>query len=267
MADIRLIATDLDGTFLANDKTFNKALFRTVLEKLKSKNIQFVIATGVHQSRIDILLAGFLNERIAYVTNNGARVVNASGNIIYERTLAVEILQEVQQLLVAFPVKPNRGLVYSTDKTAYVPRAYADSMTQDRRRYFKNIIFFDDVLEIKEPIFKVTMNWQDFDESQFYESARQALGDRVHVTETGTGAIDIVPKGVNKAVALRVLADDMGISMSDIVAFGDGENDLEMLAAVGRPFIMPTASIDGQFDPVIADNNHAGVLKTILNII
>ena len=72
---------------------------------------------------------------------------------------------------------------------------------------------------------------------------------------------------VTQKEACEYLYQKLNIPRENTYAFGDGENDLEMLAAVGRPFIMPTASIDGQFDPVIADNNHAGVLKTILNII
>ncbi|CUR62739.1 Hydrolase (HAD superfamily) [Leuconostoc gelidum subsp. gasicomitatum] len=267
MANIQLIATDLDGTFLSDDKSFDKALFRVVLDKLKNKNIQLAIATGVHQERINVLLADFLDEGMAYVTNNGARVTNADGQLIYERTMALPILLRVQQLLIDFPVKPSRGLVYSTDDTAYIPSEYAHITLQTHRRYFKKVIIFDDVSEIKAPILKVTMNWQNFDETQFYDVARQTLGDSVHITETGTGAIDIVAAGVNKAIGLKMLADNLGISMANIAAFGDGENDLEMLMAVGQPFIMPDASITGPFNPVSADNNHAGVLKTILDMI
>ena len=60
-ADIQLIATDLDGTFLRDDKTFDEVLFKSVLQKLKIKNIPFVITTGVHQERINVLLANFLD--------------------------------------------------------------------------------------------------------------------------------------------------------------------------------------------------------------
>lgn len=267
MTNIQLIATDLDGTFLSSDKSFDKALFRTVLKTLAYNKIQLVIATGVHQERINRLLSDFLDVGLSYVTNNGARVTTAEGHILFEKSLPLTTLQAVQELLVVFPVKPSRGLVYSTDDTAYVPREYLNAMTPIRRQYFKKVIVFDDVSEIHEPIFKVTMNWHDFDETQFYEAARNRLGDQVHVTETGTGAVDIVPAGINKAVGLKILAEAKGIDMANIAAFGDGANDLEMLLAVGHPFLMPTAHITGPFEPVLADNDHAGVLKTILKMI
>ncbi|WP_158083968.1 HAD hydrolase family protein, partial [Leuconostoc pseudomesenteroides] len=43
---IQLIATDLDGTFLTDDKKFDQALFRNVLRELNKKHIQFTMATG-----------------------------------------------------------------------------------------------------------------------------------------------------------------------------------------------------------------------------
>jgi len=45
---IKLIASDLDATFLKNDKTFNEVLFQEVLDKLHAQGGQFVVATGNH---------------------------------------------------------------------------------------------------------------------------------------------------------------------------------------------------------------------------
>ncbi len=267
MANIQLIATDLDGTFLTDDKTFDHALFRMVLTQLKARHIAFAIATGVHQTRINRLLAGFLNDGISFVSNNGARVVSGDGQVLYERAIPHATLQQIAALIANFEPKPDQGVVYSTDDTAYIPRAFADLVMDRHLKYFQKIVIFDDVADIKVPIFKVTMNWRHFDESQFYTAAKQVLGHTVHVTETGTGAIDIVPAGVNKAVGLQVLADHLRIDMTQVVAFGDGGNDIEMLTHVGYPFIMPKTQLVGDFLPVVADNNHDGVSRTILQLL
>ncbi|EEJ41595.1 hypothetical protein HMPREF0555_1788 [Leuconostoc mesenteroides subsp. cremoris ATCC 19254] len=84
---IQLIATDLDGTFLTDDKKFDQALFRNVLRELNKKHIQFTIATGVHQERINILFKDFLNEPLNFVTNNGARVVKSDGTVLFSKVL------------------------------------------------------------------------------------------------------------------------------------------------------------------------------------
>lgn len=43
---IKLIATDLDGTFLRNDRTFDVARFNRLLDQMEAKNIKMVVATG-----------------------------------------------------------------------------------------------------------------------------------------------------------------------------------------------------------------------------
>lgn len=264
---IQLIATDLDGTFLKDDKKFNQELFREVLRELKAKQIEFTIATGVHQERINILFKNFLSERLNFVTNNGARVVRSDGTVLFSNALSQSTLHQIQYFLNHYSQRPNRGLVYSTDDTAYLPSNISIESNKRYFKYFKYVKKFTEVSEIKEPIYKVTMSWTNFDEQKFYRDARQFFNDDVHITETGTGAIDIVPTRVNKAAGLKMLADSYAIDLSDVVAFGDGGNDLEMLRAVGMPYKMPDASVTGCFNEALSDNNHDGVLKTIQQLI
>ena len=54
--------------------------------------------------------------------------------------------------------------------------------------------------------------------------------------------VDVVPHGVNKATAIKVLADALHITMDEICAFGDSENDIEMLSCVGYPVVVANAS-------------------------
>ncbi|MGB4824254.1 MAG: HAD family hydrolase [Leuconostoc mesenteroides] len=264
---IQLIATDLDGTFLTDDKKFDQALFRNVLRELNKKHIQFTIATGVHQERINILFKDFLNEPLNFVTNNGARVVKSDGTVLFSKVLPPVTLRKIQQFLNNYSMRPDRGLVFSTDETAYLPLDLDMASNKRYFKYFKNVKSFGDVREINEPIYKVTMSWTNFDEKRFYDDALAFFGDDVHITETGTGAIDIVPAYVNKAEGLKMLAESYALDLSHAVAFGDGGNDLEMLNAVGLPYKMPDADIIGQFNVALSDNNHSGVLKTIQKLI
>ncbi|WP_273710631.1 HAD-IIB family hydrolase [Leuconostoc mesenteroides] len=264
---IQLIATDLDGTFLTDDKKFDQALFRNVLRELNKKHIQFTIATGVHQERINILFKDFLNEPLNFVTNNGARVVKSDGTVLFSKVLPPVTLRKIQQFLNNYSMRPDRGLVFSTDETAYLPLDLDMASNKRYFKYFKYVKSFGEVREINEPIYKVTMSWTNFDEKRFYDDALAFFGDDVHITETGTGAIDIVPAYVNKAEGLKMLAESYALDLSHAVAFGDGGNDLEMLNAVGLPYKMPDADIIGQFNVALSDNNHSGVLKTIQQLI
>ena len=59
----------------------------------------------------------------------------------------------------------------------------------------------------------------------------EAFGERVHVTGSQTGFLEVVPRGVHKGRALRWLADALGVESSQVLALGDGDNDAEMLGA------------------------------------
>lgn len=268
---IKLIATDLDGTFLRDDKSFDAPLFQKVFEKLEQQNIEFAVATGVHQRRIDMIFKHFKAYPINFVTNNGARVIRSDNTVLFEKALPLDVLKDIQILLNHYQPRPDHGLVYATDHTAYMPRSNPKGMNQRYFQYFNEKKYFDDVDEIDQPIFKVTMNWQNHDESLFYHAAHQALGHRVHITETGTGGIDIVPAHVNKASGLKILAQNLSIEPQNIAAFGDGGNDLEMLNFVGHPYLMPNTrhklNLLQDYQIVHNDNNHSGVLYTINQLI
>ena len=109
---IQLIATDLDGTFLTDDKKFDQTLFRRVLSQLKRQNIAFAIATGVHQERINVIFKDFLNEPINFVTNNGARVIKSDGSVLFSKALSLKTLAHIQDFLFNYDVQPDRGLVF-----------------------------------------------------------------------------------------------------------------------------------------------------------
>jgi hypothetical protein len=104
-------------------------------------------------------------------------------------------------------------------------------------------------------------------EYEFMREAKTVLGNKVHVTTSGYGAIDIVNPDVNKANALSYIAETLEIAPEEIMAFGDGLNDLEMLEYVGQPVAMTNADEElfkHDFAISVADNDHDGVLRTIL---
>nr|WP_279384796.1 HAD-IIB family hydrolase [Lacticaseibacillus manihotivorans] len=81
-------------------------------------------------------------------------------------------------------------------------------------------------------------------------------------TSSGHGDIDVIQPGINKATGLKRLGDSLGIDLSEMCAFGDGGNDLEMLQEVGLGVAMQNASpqVSAIADDHTLDNNHAGVL-------
>lgn len=128
------------------------------------------------------------------------------------------------------------------------------------------MVLIDSVDEINEPILKISLVLPSL-EYEFMREVKAMLGNKIHVTTSGYGAIDIVNPNVNKANALSYIADTLQIASSEIMAFGDGLNDLEMLEYVGQPVAMTNSDEElfkHDFELSVTDNDNDGVLKTIL---
>ena len=82
--------------------------------------------------------------------------------------------------------------------------------------------------------------------------------------------LEIVLKGVSKASAVRIVAQEYGVDLKNCIAFGDNYNDEDMLEEVGYPFLMGNApaELKQKFAPaqITADNNHDGVAKALAKI-
>jgi Cof subfamily protein (haloacid dehalogenase superfamily) len=77
--------------------------------------------------------------------------------------------------------------------------------------------------------------------------------------------LEILPIGVNKARAVSVLANALGLELADVAAIGDAPNDLEMLSEVGFAFAMGNASdrVKASADAVVGSNDEAGVAQAV----
>jgi hydroxymethylpyrimidine pyrophosphatase-like HAD family hydrolase len=81
-------------------------------------------------------------------------------------------------------------------------------------------------------------------------------------------AADILPKGCSKAIGIQKLLDTAGIKNEHSYAFGDGLNDLEMLAAVGTGIAMGNAVSEAKAvsNFVTDSNSDDGIIKGLLNV-
>jgi hydroxymethylpyrimidine pyrophosphatase-like HAD family hydrolase len=92
------------------------------------------------------------------------------------------------------------------------------------------------------PVTRVILRDPTRSEEDFLALARH-LGMHGVTYFVGWGSwLDIAPDGVNKATALAEVAAGFGVSAADVLAFGDGQNDIEMLRWAGRGVAMGDAT-------------------------
>lgn len=263
---LKLIASDLDATFLRDDKTINEPLFREVLQKMKAQNMQFIVATGNHLQKVLEYFKNFEGE-YQIIANNGAEVM-LDGEVQNVKFLPKEALKTIFSVTEKYLDDVAVGLAFNGQSTTYMLKSQAaiGDTFKISSEYFENLTLVDSINDVIEPILKSTIVLSH-NEVAYMNDLKSILGKIVHVTTSGYGAIDIVDSDVNKANALKYIADALHVDAKDIMAFGDGLNDMEMLEYVGHPVAMTNSDpelLKHDFDVSVADNQNDGVLKTIL---
>ena len=265
---IKLIASDLDATFLKKDKSFNEPLFQEVLDKLHAQGGQFIVATGNHVQKVREYFKSFEGQ-YQLIANNGAEVV-LDGELKHVWSVPSEVPAVVDQLVDKYADHVELGLSFvAADKAFMIVKNFNAAHLHFAKTYFQNLTLIDSVSEINEPILKVSLVVPQV-EYDFMRDVKTLLGNKVHVTTSGYGAVDIVNPNVNKANALTYIAETLNVEPNDIMAFGDGLNDMEMLEYVGHPVAMTNsdeALFQHDFARSVADNDNDGVLRTILETI
>ncbi|MCQ9620799.1 HAD hydrolase family protein [Weissella cibaria] len=266
MKQTKFVATDLDGTFLNDQKRFNRDLFAQVLKAYEATGGEFIVASGRDLKHVQMLFGGFL-DRVNIVADNGATILSADGQIQERHMMTQEQLSSLQHEIDRMSVKPHGGiLVFSPDELLVVrdygaiPSGFLTMMAS----LYGQPRFVDSLMQVDVPVMKVTVFWTLAESETFVTQVRQNQTD-VHATTPGNGVVDVMAPGVDKAASLQQLLETLGGTPSELAVFGDGMNDLEMLAIAGQPIIMPNADkrlFAYDYAIAVADNNHDGVLQT-----
>ncbi|WP_206439947.1 Cof-type HAD-IIB family hydrolase [Streptomyces scabichelini] len=243
----RLIATDLDGTLLRDDKSVSQ---RTVaaLAAAEEAGIEVFFVTGRPARWMDVVSDHVHGHGLA-ICGNGAAVVDLHGGpgshrFVKIRELAREnALEAVQLLREAAP-----GTVYAVEQTygfhqepAY-PKLHMeipDNLAPAEK------LLAPDAADADEPVLKILAYHHEMDPDAFLTLARLAVGDRATITRSSPSALlEISGPGVSKASTLALCCAERGISHEEVVAFGDMPNDVEMLTWAGTSYAMGNAHPD-----------------------
>lgn len=259
---IKLIATDMDGTWLNDQKKYDHDLFEKELKIMKERDIKFVVASG---NQYENLQAYFPNEadQIFYVAENGALVAKGK-QILHTDTLSQDELEEIFEIT----QKYDYPFIVAGLLSAYVPRKAGSEFFNAMKRFYKKITMFDNFSEIDDQIFKVSFDVPEAIMPNVLHELRQNHPNLGFVSG-GATSIDMSQKGMNKAVGLKYLGQHLGISPNEMVAFGDSGNDEGMLEYARHSFATRYALPEAKeaADQVIGSSNDSAVQKEILNLL
>lgn len=267
--NIELIAIDLDGTLLRNDKSMIDENIQAIKEAI-DQGVRVVICTGRTLPSIDYVLEqlpeGHGDEYL--ILQNGAVIHRLpSFEIVHETVLSQEDRQaiydafmdnrspEVQlvgfdedKLYLVDDEEANDAVIYDSKilSTPVTPAKFEEILTMDTIYKF---VAFSEVQHIDDLLAKLP--------ASIYE--------QVHVVRSLPVAIEFLPKLANKANGLTALLNELQIDKANVMTIGDELNDLEMVKMAGLGVAMENghADVRAVADYITLSNEDAGVAHAI----
>lgn len=260
LSGIKMIVTDMDGTFLKDDNSFHYSRFQSQLEKLKAKGIHFVVATG-RQYRGTTHLFGDLVEDITFITDNGS-FITKQNHVLLKKVMPVYQVKEIVRQLNRYGL---REYVLSGRKHAYIDHGFVkEDFVNQIKHYYQGIRDINEGYETDD-IFKLTIRAQRGEEFFLLKEIGASLEFPFVPVSSGYEFLDLISPEINKATAIRVVQDKYHVMDHEIAVFGDSNNDIEMLSAYEHSFAVDNApeTIKQYASFTALSNNKEGVLSMI----
>lgn len=233
----KLVAIDCDHTLL-DDTGHIPEINRRVIQKVRAAGAEVVIATG----RNDILARDYAEElglENVMISCNGAVLSNVFKNETYYVSAINKAALDVyfdycEKNKILFKVlTPNA--CYTNDEQAMrlglkqITKEYTKKLKYSLPYHFAENM---NILRGRDDIVKAVIIEDDEERREKIHRELKGLPD-VNVYFAGFNCIDAIAENSSKGLALEMLAKRLGIAREDIIAFGDGENDMSMIEFAG----------------------------------
>ncbi len=268
----KCVISDLDLTLLGPNSILSPAN-EYALKTIMKAGIEFVPASGRAFNSYPENIRGMKGIRYA-ITSNGVSIYELKDNKAIYTTLVKETLaDELINLLSGYNVtfegfidgKAYTGKDYYNDVTIYGASPVIDEYVKSTRTPVDDIKAFiqehNSELECIDVILGADLK------DEVYKLINDSIAD-IYVTTSAPHLIEISNPESGKHSAMKRTADILGISPEEIIAFGDGDNDSEMLKTAGLGIAMGNASFKCKesADIISIDNDKDAVAKELYRI-
>ncbi|CAN0907279.1 Endoribonuclease YBEY, chloroplastic [Linum grandiflorum] len=267
----KYIFCDMDGTLL-NSQSQVSTTNASALKEAISRGVKVVIATGKARPAVISILRtvglagrdGIISESSPGVFLQGSLVYGRQGREILRRNLDPSVCKEVCMYslehkipLISFsndrcltlfnhPLVDTLHTVYQTPQAEVMPSVKHLVDAAD----IQKLLFIDDADRIA---------------GELRPYLSKAIGGRGNVVQAVPHMLEIVPVGTSKGSGVEILLDHLGAKPEEIMAIGDGENDIEMLGMAGLGIALSNGAqkTKAMADIIGTSNDEDGVADAI----
>lgn len=267
---IKMVGLDMDGTLLTTEKELTEHT-REILREAISRGVAVIPATGRPLTGIPEEVLEFPGVRYA-VASNGARIVDLEENrVIYEELVSYETGRRVLEICSRYDSMLEiyyDGVSYADEEKLkrideYVPRAPMARYIAGTRQTVPDVMALFE--ERKAPTDKVHALFRTKEEREkAWQEVEKEVPD-IEITGALSNNIEVNAKGVNKGKGLLILGELLGIRREEIMAVGDGSNDIAMLREAGLGVAMENATdeVKAAADVITLSNDEEGAAAAI----
>ena len=266
--EIKIIATDMDGTLLDPKGQLDLTRLEKILDRLDQRGVRFVIATGNEVHRMRQLLE-HLAERVVLVVANGARIFENDqliqaqtwNDAMVDRALGHFKGRECQDQFVVTAM--NGGFVKEGTVFTQLDKFMTPEMIE---KFYQRMNFVDEFdSSLFGGVLKMSMVVGEERSDVVLQEINDLFDGHVRAVSSGYGCIDILQDGIHKAWGLEELLKRWDLKPEQMMAFGDSENDIEMLELAGVSYAMENAeeTVKEVATKIATANSQAGVYQVL----
>ena len=218
---------DLDDTLLSPDKRISPSNLEALAE-LRNRSFEIVIASGRHHQNI-VRFEDRIGHQGWVISSNGAVVRHAQTSaLLQELTLTPNQALEIRRYgaqrdltLIAY----HRDGVFAEQDSEWT-RHYAKSAGSLPRRGDLSVL-------ATTGLQKLLLSHSAHRIDAIQTEAEQKFGSAMYVVRTADEMLELAAPETNKALGAQAVARTLGIDRQNVIAFGDGNNDVELLSWAG----------------------------------
>ena len=262
----KVVVSDLDGTLLNSDQEVSE-LSKKVIRELLKKGIRFYIATGRAYPDAKQIMES-IGIKIPLITANGGVINDKEGNEIYRNNLDEkyrDAILDIYYLSVSDLIHIN---IYSDNRWFLTDNIRKVNPFEEDPSYMYEIASLEEIK--KRDVTKIFFIGPHKELLKLEKIILDRTNGEVNIAFTHPECLEAFDMGVNKAKAIEKLGEWKGFSLEDVVAFGDGFNDYEMLKYVKKGYIMKNAHYKLKEalprHEVVTSNSRNGVALKLMEI-
>lgn len=263
----KLLAVDMDGTLLKDDKTISHSTYKAIHDARK-KNIRIVLSTGRYLNGIKRYLEelSLLNDDEYAVTMNGSLIQETrSGKILYESLLAHDDIKYICSIgrTLGTNIELASAHCFIINKMTKLFELDSKLNNVDLK-----IMDFNDLPSGFRPL-KIMFVDDNNKLDKITEKLPESVLDNFNIVRSGKNYLEFLNKNTDKGSAIKLLAKKLGVQPQDIICIGDAENDIHMIKFAGMGVAMGNAyaSVKKAADYITRTNEEDGVAHAIKKFI